>query len=109
MAYSVYTAILNQEGLNAPIATVLENTIGNIVWGREGSGYYVATSAEAAFPEAKTFVVFTHGDTSNSTALSFSAGRNSDDRIELTTLISEDNSSADDYVKKSFIEIRVYP
>lgn len=50
--YKVYSAILNQSGTNAPVATILENTIGDIVWTRNSSGTYYGTLA-AAFPSAK--------------------------------------------------------
>ena len=38
--YKVYTALLSQLGTNAPVATVLENTLGDIVWSYEGVGVY---------------------------------------------------------------------
>lgn len=41
--YKVYTALLTQSGTDAPVATVLENTLGeSIVWQREGVGEYQA-------------------------------------------------------------------
>ena len=41
-----YHAILNQTGTNAPIATVLHNTLrGEIVWTRDGIGSYTGTLA----------------------------------------------------------------
>lgn len=45
--YKVYTALLTQNGSNSPVATVLENTIGNIVWTRVGPGDYLGTLANA--------------------------------------------------------------
>lgn len=53
--YKVYTALLNQSGTNAPVATVLENTLGDIVWSREGEGLYKATLSNS-FTENKTYV-----------------------------------------------------
>jgi hypothetical protein len=44
-SYLVYTALLTQTGANAPVATVLENTIGNITWGYFGYGNYTANSS----------------------------------------------------------------
>ena len=38
--YNIYTALLTQSGTAAPVATVLENTIGNITWVYEGVGQY---------------------------------------------------------------------
>jgi len=34
--YLSYVALLTQSGTNAPVATVLENTIGDIVWSTDG-------------------------------------------------------------------------
>ena len=42
--YRVYTALLTQSGTNAPVATVLENTLGGeVVWSYDGDGYSIAT------------------------------------------------------------------
>ena len=38
--YKVYTALLTQTGTSDPVATVLENTLGDIVWSRVGVGHY---------------------------------------------------------------------
>lgn len=58
--YKVYSALLTQSGTNAPTATVFENTIGNIVWTREGTGYYYGTLANT-FTVNKTFVIICSG------------------------------------------------
>ena len=40
-SYRVYTALLTQSGTDAPVATVLENTLGfTVYWFREGTGWY---------------------------------------------------------------------
>jgi len=42
--YKVYTAILTQTGTSAPVATVLQNTLGGTpVWTRTSTGLYTAT------------------------------------------------------------------
>ena len=42
--YKVYTALLTQSGTDAPVATVLENTLGGtVVWIRSEAGAYTAT------------------------------------------------------------------
>jgi hypothetical protein len=56
--YKVYTALLTQSGTTAPVATVLENTIGNIVWSYSTPGSYLATLT-GAFTNGKTFVSIT--------------------------------------------------
>ncbi len=58
--FLVYTALLNQTGTAAPIPTILENTIGNIIWTRDAAGEYFATLA-GAFPITKT-VIFVGND-----------------------------------------------
>ncbi len=45
--YKIYRALLNQTGTSAPVATVLENTLGNIVWTRANVGIYEGTLANA--------------------------------------------------------------
>lgn len=53
--YKVYTALLSQSGTNAPVATVLENTLGGtVVWSYSGTGSYQATLT-GAFTSQKTF------------------------------------------------------
>ena len=54
LPYKVYTALLTQTSTNPPIATVLENTIGNITWSYEGVGTYNATLI-GAFTLNKTY------------------------------------------------------
>lgn len=54
-AIKIYTALLNQTGTNAPIPTILHNTIGNLVWSRWREGGYRA-DLNGAFPHDKTFI-----------------------------------------------------
>lgn len=52
-SYLVYTALLTQTGTSAPVATVLENTLGGtVVWTRESAANYIGTLA-GAFPNNK--------------------------------------------------------
>lgn len=55
--YKVYSALLTQSGTDAPVAIVLENTLGDtVVWSRNDVGYYVATISGNKFTQNKTFV-----------------------------------------------------
>ena len=55
-AYKVYTALLTQTGTDAPVATVLENTLGyDIVWSRLNAGGYTATATEFAIEDFNKF------------------------------------------------------
>jgi len=52
--YKVYTALLTQSGTDAPVATVLQNTLGGtVVWTRDDVGDYTATLS-SAFTNNKT-------------------------------------------------------
>jgi len=55
LPYKVYTALLTQTGTDAPVATVLENTLGDIVWSRVNVGVYLGT-LNGAFLSDKTFI-----------------------------------------------------
>jgi hypothetical protein len=53
--YKVYTALLTQTGTGAPVATVLENTLGGTpIWSRIGEGDYNLTLS-GVFTENKVF------------------------------------------------------
>ncbi len=56
--YKVYSALLTQSGTDAPVATVLENTLGDIVWTRINAGQYECTLTDA-FIEDKTGILTT--------------------------------------------------
>lgn len=52
--YKVYTALMSQNGTNAPTVEILENSLGNIVWSYFGTpGLYVGT-LNGAFVVGKT-------------------------------------------------------
>lgn len=55
-----YIAILNQNGTNVPVATVLENSLGPIVWARSSAGQYVGTLV-GAFPADRTTALLGKG------------------------------------------------
>jgi len=53
--YKVYTALLTQSGINAPVATVLENTLGaTITYSRVSDGIYTITT-DGIFTSDKTW------------------------------------------------------
>ena len=97
--YKVYTALLTQTGSSAPVATVLENTIGNLVWTRSTGGIYTATLLNA-FPDLKTFAL--NGNALNLTAsVSVTTSNGSPSTVSVLT-------STDSVLNKTSIEIRVY-
>ena len=96
-SYKVYTALLTQTGTDAPVATVLENTLGGtVVWTRDDAGSYLGTLS-GAFTANKTHVL----------AVGFGAGYGNlvatrqDNNTVFVGLTSDEFSLS--------IEIRVYP
>jgi hypothetical protein len=106
-SYLVYTALLTQSGTDAPVATVLQNTLGGtVVWTRFGEGIYIGTLA-GAFAAAKTFVIAQQANSGNS--LGIDVGNDSVDAIYLTTFNIGTGANADGQLINAPVEIRVYP
>jgi len=102
--YKVYTALLTQTGTNAPVATVLENTLGGTpVWTRVAPGEYIGTLSNS-FTSNKTFSFIAPN---NGSLSSFQLYTGSTDQIDLTTFDSTSTLS-DDLLDGTSIEIRVY-
>jgi len=102
----VYRALLTQSGTNAPVATVLENTLGGtLVWSYIVTGRYEATLA-GAFPSSKVFPTITN--INNSRANGMAVRRDSDDVLTVETGIIGD-ANEDDTLSSTPIEILVYP
>lgn len=101
--YKVYTALLTQSGTNAPIATVFENTIGNIVWSYVGAGTYKATLS-GAFIVNKTFLLIDHSSKDNTEVYFIS--RISANEITIETRKGE--NKLNDLLSEKEVEIRVY-
>ena len=102
--YKVYTAILNLTApTSAPVPSVLENTIGNIVWTRGSNGQYSGTLA-GAFPDVnKTFCLITGEMGSDATyGLKWST-TNSVFLVARLNGIASDNN-----LYNTSVEIRVY-
>jgi hypothetical protein len=102
--YKVYTALLTQTGTNAPTATVLENTIGPIVWSRSNPGLYLGTLT-GAFTVSKSWGI--SEDVAN--------GSNSSTRLRITgapdamqVLTALGTTTTDGLLANTPIEIRVY-
>lgn len=101
--YKVYTALLNQSGESAPVATILENTLGSIpVWSYSTTGVYALTLSNA-FPIAKTLILSANVKSSvNHVRFVVNPTNN----ILVYTTVS--NTAADDVLTYCPIEIRVY-
>jgi len=99
-----YIALLTQSGTDAPVATVLENTLGDIAWTYSTVGVYVGTLA-GAFPADKV-LCFVGGLASAAADRTGRCVRTDADTITLTT--SENTAAANALLIGDPIEIRVY-
>lgn len=100
--YKVYTALLTQSGTSAPVATVMENNIGAIIWSRSSVGMYKGTLA-GAFTLGKTTVNVSMG-----AAIGVIQGNST---IANEVAIGTTNNSiiySDGMLSNAFVEIRVY-
>jgi hypothetical protein len=102
--YKVYTALLSQSGTNAPVATVLENTLGGtVVWSRDTSGQYKAT-LNGVFTLNKTSVLISSGVPNGAIVSAFGFDVNS-----VSAKVRQDSGAlVDDSLAKTSIEIKVY-
>jgi hypothetical protein len=92
----------------APVATVLENTIGNIWFTYDGVGVYLANS-NSLFTENKTFVFFgSEYNSDNYDGISVLTQTKVIDLIRFKTPINPNGSTLDDNLFYTSIEIRVY-
>ena len=104
-SYLKYVALLTQTGTDAPVATVLENTLGGtVVWTYDSVGYYIGTLA-GAFAADKTAM-----DISNN----FGIGRiYSIAWIDANSIGVESGqtgvANTDDFLDKTKVEIHVHP
>ena len=113
----VYRALLTQTGTDAPVATVLENTLGGtVVWTRGSLGVYTGTLANA-FTADKTFVniqgELAVGDwDSGSTIKAFSITRSGASTVSVQTVVGALGGSwalADDCLVGQSVQILVNP
>jgi hypothetical protein len=104
----VYRALMTQTGTNAPVVTVLENSIGAIVWAYDSVGTYLGTLV-GAFPINKVWSIA--GQRGGGTEIEI--GRNGDDQMFIETRGFDSGvpsfPQADDILQFTSIEIRVYP
>jgi len=98
--YTSYAALLTQSGTVAPVATILENSIGGtIAWTYVSPGVYTATITGGTFTANKTMVFINNG----STVVGLNVGWSN----PTTTTITLDSSGNAVLIGAS-IEIRVY-
>jgi hypothetical protein len=101
--YKRYIALISQTGTNDPTVTVLENTIGDIVWTRAAGGRYEGTLVGAFPNQNKTYLI--NNNTQVNTYLRFYW--TSADVVQIRTL-DFTNTLQDGVLDYNTIEIRVY-
>ena len=114
LPYKVYTALLTQSGTNAPVATVLENTIdATLLWTYIGVGNYLLSLP--SFPSGSPFIVgktFVHIGNTTNIPLALYANNNTSMGVPQNNGIRVNNydtlfASTNNFTNVS-IEIRVY-
>ena len=100
--YKIYNAVLTQSGNLAPVATVLQNTLGGtIVWTRDSEGVYLGTLA-GAFTTNKTLVQATNSTDKINKVVSQNVNY-----IQLSMFDTAMQDYTDDFTKL-FLEVKVY-
>lgn len=104
-SYTVYAALITQSGTDAPVATILENTLsGEIIWSRNSTGSYRGLLT-GEFP-LNSVAMFTGGQrTFPDTTIR--TGRSNDNEVFITTNFQ--SGTLDSILQNTFVEIRVYP
>jgi hypothetical protein len=108
VAYKKYVALLTQTGTNAPVATILQNSIGNVVLGYNAAGNYTASS-NGLFTLNKTTIVI--GSNVNINVFDYAIMQTNtltDSSFFIVTL-DTNTSASDDLLLNTLIEITVYP
>jgi hypothetical protein len=100
----VYRAVLTQTGTGAPSATVLDNTLGPVVWTRTSVGRYLGTLA-GSFPSGKTVLLV---GAAHDASILATVRRNDADNVRVATTVG-DGTSVDDELIETAIEILIYP
>ena len=106
-AVPTYVAKLTQSGTDAPVAMVLQNTLGGTVTlARDGSGAYSATLSGAFPTEARTYVLL---DPNKVVELFANEGAIANAAWSSTDAVVINIPAGDDFMVNWLFEIRVYP
>jgi hypothetical protein len=113
LPYKVYTAKLTQTGTGNPTVTVLQNTLGSdLVWTRSNSGFYTTGTTPIIINSSGTTITCTPGAVGPNSGPIIQpsiagAGLNSYFQINTYRIVNA-ALPADDMLRDSFLEIRVY-
>jgi hypothetical protein len=111
-AKKVYKALLTQISTNAPVAVILENTLGSVpVFTRVEAGVYAITST-GAFGD-KTALSIQRGNDTDTKTIGYTsqiarADETSNDVIDLLTNAISGNAPSDGALNNTLITIEVY-
>lgn len=103
--YKIYCALMSQQGQNAPTVTILDNSIGEIVWTYNAIGQYIGT-LEDAFPLNKTVGRYDLFDNGELILISTNPTNNSN--ISVCSKVMSTMVAYDDILYNAYIEIKVY-
>lgn len=112
--YKIYKVLMTQSGTDAPTATILENTLGDIVWERDVTGIYlgtltgVFTTSKLFLPNPNASGSFILRDTSFASTGTYSINRKSDNILELRSYRISGGTLSDAMLNNAPIEIIVY-
>jgi hypothetical protein len=109
VGYKEYVAFLSQSGTDAPVATVLSNTLGSVVWSYEGVGQYHGTSS--LITATQTFLSFSSTSSNADFRLGDESGPIQFGPRTGYVLVSTSDvglNSSDDALS-NYITIRIYP
>ena len=111
--FKLYVANLTQSGTNAPVATVLQNTLGGtLVWTRSEEGQYMATLADV-FGDVDKVYIMIQGIWFESTftfpCFSLFGVNDSNSIIFYTLALSTPDTYEDSLFNNTSVEIRIYP
>lgn len=107
----VYRALLSQSGTDAPVAVVLENTLGNpVVWTRIGTGQYRGSIA-GNFDSSKTFLLSSGNYGNDGAVITVTIAIDFTNSVDLNTFESGaiNNDPTDDWGAYIPVQILVYP
>lgn len=110
-AFLTYVAKISSNGSNAPIVSVMENTIGNIAWSRQAAGVYRGILA-GALPSTRTVGWISHNplETGSHTTGFYIYCSSNMISIEIFEYDADGiGTGTDGEMDNASLEIRVYP
>jgi len=111
--YKVYTALLTQTGTNAPVATVLENTLGvSLTPSYSGTGIYDLTRSSGTWDTAKTTAIISQQYLDNwypEEAGFRTVYVRNNNSVRIVSVTAGAYAATDGFLGNTMIEIRVYP